>query len=597
MEFIKNTCEKFFFDKFKPSPIPILFIPFNQNDDKCNNCGNKYSETLLFKQKYCRECLLRYITDITDNFTYLDIHISTINSKCNEHETTRNEEFYTRSIKEWCKNCSIISYFKQIPTNSLAYYDDDFNFEGQNMIIESEKDCKFCGKLIYKTTLLYEKLKICSDCYPISYEFIISSTTEETIPIFYLPWWDTFYVCVRCKAKLLSGGANQKWCSYCFIIYCGCRYCLTTNIIFGLTCQTHCKKCKRVTPIFMDNTIVNIGSNEIDDFVYKKRNIVNDLKNIYTKDIDKYDDNPLNVYDFFKEKLCVKSVSEAIIEWIPYSRIKNLKEIAKGDFGIIYQATWLDGGISDGTGYSRKKNETVAIKRFIDCINHKKDLLNELKSYYQCYNEYGHIIRYYGITKDLETNEDMLVMKYTNMENLLISITRKKKLENVSKESEPDKINEKSHSKETNSTNSSNLREGIIINWIPYSQFKDIKEMAKGGYSIIYKATWLSNNETVILKRFINSKDIDKYFLNELKSSQYCYEIRHNIIKTYGFTKDLDLEDYILVMEYAKEGDLHNLLQKCFADITWNKKKLAILWQIAEGYLYYVFITITYDNY
>ncbi|EXX78065.1 hypothetical protein RirG_018250 [Rhizophagus irregularis DAOM 197198w] len=287
----------------------------------------------------------------------------------------------------------------------------------------------------------------------------MSSTTEETIPIFYLPWWDTFYVCVRCKAKLLSGGANQKWCSYCFIIYCGCRYCLTTNIIFGLTCQTHCKKCKRVTPIFMGNTIVNIGSNEIDDFVYKKRNIVNDLKNIYMKDIDNYDDNPLNVYDFFKEKLCVKSVSEAIIEWIPYSRITNLKEIAKGDFGIIYKATWLDGGISDGTGYSRKKNEIVAIKRFIDSINHKRNLLNELKSYYQCYNEYGHINRYYGITKDLETNEYMLVMKYINMENLLISITRKEKLENVSKESEADKINEKSHSKVTYSMNSSNLRE------------------------------------------------------------------------------------------------------------------------------------------
>ncbi|RGB43451.1 kinase-like domain-containing protein [Rhizophagus diaphanus] len=36
-------------------------------------------------------------------------------------------------------------------------------------------------------------------------------------------------------------------------------------------------------------------------------------------------------------------------------------------------------------------------------------------------------------------------------------------------------------------------------------------------------------------------------------------------------------------MEYAKEGDLHNLLQKRFADITWNKEKLIILWQISEG--------------
>ncbi|CAB5367532.1 unnamed protein product [Rhizophagus irregularis] len=36
-------------------------------------------------------------------------------------------------------------------------------------------------------------------------------------------------------------------------------------------------------------------------------------------------------------------------------------------------------------------------------------------------------------------------------------------------------------------------------------------------------------------------------------------------------------------MQYAPGGDLHNWLQKEFADITWNKKKLAILWQISEG--------------
>jgi hypothetical protein len=39
-------------------------------------------------------------------------------------------------------------------------------------------------------------------------------------------------------------------------------------------------------------------------------------------------------------------------------------------------------------------------------------------------------------------------------------------------------------------------------------------------------------------------------------------------------------------MEYAKGGDLHSWLQKKFTNITWNKKKLSILWQISEGYLY-----------
>src|SRR5581483_12120373 len=100
---------------------------------------------------------------------YLDVHISTLNSQCNEHEVKRNLYFSTRNIQEWCKNCSTISFFKQIPTNTIARYDDKFSIEEQNNITESEKDCKLCGKLIYQASLLYEKLRVCSNCYRISY--------------------------------------------------------------------------------------------------------------------------------------------------------------------------------------------------------------------------------------------------------------------------------------------------------------------------------------------------------------------------------------------------------------------------------------------
>jgi len=61
---------------------------------------------------------------------------------------------------------------------------------------------------------------------------------------------------------------------------------------------------------------------------------------------------------------------------------------------------------------------------------------------------------------------------------------------------------------------------GILMkSWIPYTQFTDIKKIAEGGFGIIYKATWLdgsSKNKTIILKRFKNSQDISKYFLNEV---------------------------------------------------------------------------------
>src|ERR1051325_2594410 len=103
MEFTKTNAT------LKSSPIPILFIPFNQNDCKCGVCGNKYFKTLLFKQRYCRNCLLRYVADI-----YLDVHINS------QHEVRSP----TQSIHELGKD----SFFKQVPTNSLAHHDDNFSY-------------------------------------------------------------------------------------------------------------------------------------------------------------------------------------------------------------------------------------------------------------------------------------------------------------------------------------------------------------------------------------------------------------------------------------------------------------------------------------
>ena len=51
----------------------------------------------------------------------------------------------------------------------------------------------------------------------------------------------------------------------------------------------------------------------------------------------------------------------------------------------------------------------------------------------------------------------------------------------------------------------------------------------------------------------------------------------------------------MLVMQYASEGDLHNYLKRQFTQITWNKEKLRILWQISEGYLYLITLYYIYE--
>ena len=69
----------------------------------CSYCENEYSETLLFEKKYCKICLSGYIKDNDDN-VYLDVHISTSNTPCGKHETSRSSDFYTQNIREWSEN-------------------------------------------------------------------------------------------------------------------------------------------------------------------------------------------------------------------------------------------------------------------------------------------------------------------------------------------------------------------------------------------------------------------------------------------------------------------------------------------------------------
>ena len=50
----------------------------------------------------------------------------------------------------------------------------------------------------------------------------------------------------------------------------------------------------------------------------------------------------------------------------------------------------------------------------------------------------------------------------------------------------------------------------------------------------------------------------------------------------YGVTKNPNENDYLLVFEYVKNGDLHNHLSKNFKKITWQHK-INSLYRISEG--------------
>jgi hypothetical protein len=85
------------------------------------------------------------------------------------------------------------------------------------------------------------------------------------------------------------------------------------------------------------------------------------------------------------------------------------------------------------------------------------------------------------------------------------------------------------------------------LEWIPYEQFADIKEISKGGFSTIYEATWTEGpkrnfntsnrqwcrigNTKVIIKLLHDSQQITENFLNEVNIFNFNLIILMNVLK------------------------------------------------------------------
>ncbi|RHZ79212.1 hypothetical protein Glove_151g62 [Diversispora epigaea] len=105
-----------------------------------------------------------------------------------------------------------------------------------------------------------------------------------------------------------------------------------------------------------------------------------------------------------------------VIEWISYDRFKDIKEIAKGGFGTIYEAKWIDGSIwrwdIENKRWLRSGQRSVALKKFDNnFVNLNEDFLNEIIIHLKTMSKVVSI-RIFGISQDPETNEYIIVLQF-----------------------------------------------------------------------------------------------------------------------------------------------------------------------------------------
>ncbi|RHZ76388.1 hypothetical protein Glove_198g106 [Diversispora epigaea] len=137
------------------------------------------------------------------------------------------------------------------------------------------------------------------------------------------------------------------------------------------------------------------------------------------------------------------------IQWIPYDRFKDIKQIGKGGFGTIYYARWIDGDIEKWNFENQQWKRfgyggfEVALKKFDNIVN-LNDVLNEMEIHLKTYSGNGlTTIRFYGITQDPETHSFMMVLDYVTdgnlreyLKNNFDNINWKQKLSNLRELSE-----------------------------------------------------------------------------------------------------------------------------------------------------------------
>ncbi|CAB5368288.1 unnamed protein product [Rhizophagus irregularis] len=137
------------------------------------------------------------------------------------------------------------------------------------------------------------------------------------------------------------------------------------------------------------------------------------------------------------------------------------------------------------------------------------------------------------------------------------------------------------------------------LEWIPFNRFKDVQLIGSGGIGSVYQAIWLDgprekwDNKSrqyircgewrVALRSIDNSENVALGFFDELKAHLCCENNSGNyIIRYYGITQDTETKDYMIVVQYARNGNLRKYMKKNPTGIIW-KRKLDILFGAATA--------------
>ncbi|GBC08967.1 hypothetical protein RclHR1_08510003 [Rhizophagus clarus] len=120
------------------------------------------------------------------------------------------------------------------------------------------------------------------------------------------------------------------------------------------------------------------------------------------------------------------------LEWVPFNRFEDIKQIGEGGFSKVYSALWIDGKAKydkqDDGSWKKRESEPirVALKRLNGSQNISVEYLVEIEKQWNYYSTMirTNALKFYGMTKELETKEFMMIIKFSekgNLRNLILN--------------------------------------------------------------------------------------------------------------------------------------------------------------------------------
>ena len=103
----------------------------------------------------------------------------------------------------------------------------------------------------------------------------------------------------------------------------------------------------------------------------------------FQQNFEKWSSGNVDIDKFIQDTQLSANDSYEAIEWIPYDRFYDIEYIAKGGFGKVYRANWIDGYIWNWDNKNQnllrhRSNILVALKSLNNSKNVTLEFLNEV---------------------------------------------------------------------------------------------------------------------------------------------------------------------------------------------------------------------------